>query len=84
MPVRKSFKQVRLFNEIMLYNICNLNSISARQAQEPMDNLSAQSMDQERFEGDNLCRIRLQIASLYYIVKERHATGSFDYIIPKI
>ena len=39
--------------------------MSARQAQEPMDILSAKSMDQERFEGDTLCRIRLQISSTY-------------------
>ncbi len=68
MPVRKSFIQVRSFKAIMISNICNVQSecSSTRQAQEPTDNLSAQSMDQECFEEDTLCRIRLRNASLYY------------------
>ena len=54
--------------------------MSARQAQEPMDNISARSMDQECFEGDTLCRIRPDCISV--LSRRYMQLDSFDYIIP--
>ncbi len=84
MPVRKSFKQVRSFKAIVVSNICNVQSMSARQAQEPTDNLSAQSMDQECFEGDTLCCTYTFAESISVLSRKDMPLDSFDYIIPNI